>query len=314
MYNFKDIYLIDSFTIAGHLEKSMDVKNCDIYLEDYYYGEKTTEKAEIKMQKTILNKLIDKNTELIVGGDLTNQLTAFGTSTLGSNIPSMGLYSACATTVSSLITLATFIKARHIKEGIFVTSSHNLAAEKQFRFPVEYGAPRPLRSTFTATAAVGIKLSRTPSKIKVVSGTLGKVVDSYIKDAHNMGAIMAPSAVSTLIDHLKITKTEVKDYDVILTGDLGKVGAEIFKEILKKEHNIKINNHIDAGATFYKDFEYSGASGTAALPLVLVTRILKNKKNKKILCLATGSLHSPVLVNQKNSIPSITHALYLEVE
>lgn len=314
MFNFKDIYLNDYFTIVGPLEKEYDLKNCNIYLEDYYYGEKTTEAAEVKMQKTVLNNLINEKTEIIVGGDLTNQLTAFGSASLGKNIPAMGLYSACATSASSMITLAAFIQAKLIKEGVFVTSSHNLAAEKQFRFPVEYGAPKPLRSTFTATAAVGIKISRIPSKIKLVSGTLGKVVDSFVKDAHNMGAVMAPSAVETLVNHLNKTKTEVKDYDLILTGDLGKVGSEIFKEILRKEHNIKVNNHLDAGAVFYKDFEYAGASGTAALPLLLVTKFIHNKKYKKILYLATGSLHSPVLVNQKNSIPSVTHALYLEVE
>lgn len=314
MYNFKDVYLTDYFTIVGPLEKEFDVKNCNIYLEDYYYGEKTTEGAEIKMQKTVLNNLVNDKTEIIVGGDLTNQLTAFGSASLGKNVPSLGLYSACATSASALITLAGFIQAKFIKEGVFVTSSHNLAAEKQFRFPVEYGAPKPIRSTFTATAAVGIKLSKTPSKIKVISGTLGKVIDSFVKDAHNMGAVMAPSVAKTLVDHLNKTKTEVKDYDLILTGDLGKIGAEIFKEILKQEHNIKINNHLDAGAVFYKDFEYSGASGTAALPLLLVTRFIHNKKYKKILYLATGSLHSPVLVNQKNTIPSVTHALYLEVE
>ncbi len=313
MFNFKDVYVTGYFTIAGPLEKEHDVKKCDIYIDDYYFGEKTTEDAEIKMQRIVLNNMVDASTEIIIGGDLTNQLTAFGSSTIGKNVPVLGMYSACATMSSSLLTLASFIQGKFIKEGIYLTSSHNLAAEKQFRFPVEYGAPKPTRSTFTATAAVGIKLSKNPSTIKVVNGLLGKVIDSYVKDVHNMGAIMAPGAVQTLVDYLNKSKTEVKDYDLIITGDLGSAGAEIFKEVLKKEHNIKINNHIDAGATFYKDFEYAGASGPAILPLILVTRIFNNKKYKKILCLATGSLHSPVLVNQKHSIPTVCHAIYLEV-
>lgn len=124
---------------------------------------------------------------------------------------------------------------------------------------------------------------------------------------------MAPSAVDTLINFLKETKTKVTDYDIILTGDLGKTGSSIFKEVLKKEHNLKIKNHLDAGGSIYKDFEYSGASGPAVLPLILLTRILSRKKYKKILCLATGSLHSSLLVNQKNTIPTVTHAIYLEV-
>ena len=314
MFNFKDVYLTDYYVVAGPFEKESGVKNCDLYLEDDYYNEKTMEKAEAKMQKTILNKLIDNKTELIVGGDLTNQLTAFALSTMNISIPSMGMYSACATSASSLITLSTFIQSKLIKEGIFITSSHNLAAEKQFRFPVEYGAPKPARSSSTATAAVGIKLSKTPSKIKIVSATLGKTIDSYIKDAHNMGAVMALGAVKTLIEHLTITNTTIKDYDLILTGDLGKVGENIFKETLKQEYNLSIKNHFDAGAEFYKNFEYAGASGTAAQALMLVTKYIHQKKYKKILYLATGSLHSPVLVNQKNTIPTVTHAIYLEVE
>ncbi len=314
MFKFKDIYLNEYFTVAGALEKEKGLKNCDIYLDDYYFGEKTPEKAEVKMQRTVLNDLITDKTDLIIGGDLTNQLTAFAGATIGRNIPAIGLYSACATVASSLLTLASFIQNRSIKEGVFITSSHNLVAEKQFRFPVEYGSPKPIRSTFTATAAVGIVLSKRPSNIKIINGILGKVIDSFIKDAHNMGAVMAPSAAQTLIDYLNQTKTEIKDYDLILTGDLGKVGTEIFKEILKQEHNLKINNHIDAGAVFYDDSEYSGASGTAAEALLLVTKFIHVKKYKKILVLATGSLHSPVLVNQKNTIPTTTHAVYLEVE
>ncbi|MFA6753261.1 MAG: stage V sporulation protein AD, partial [Bacilli bacterium] len=210
-------------------------------------------------------------------------------------------------------TLANFIMSKNIKRGLFIISSHTLTAEKQFRFPVEYGAPKPIRGSQTATGAVGIIASNQKSKIKIVSGLLGKVIDSGIKDVHNMGAIMAPSAVDTLINFLNKSKTTVKDYDLILTGDLGKVGSKIFKAVLQKEYKIKITNHLDAGATLYKNFEYSGASGPSVLPLTLVTKILTNNKYKKILYLATGSLHSTLLVNQKNSIPTLTHALYLEV-
>ncbi len=314
MYNLKNIYINDYFTIVGPLEKAHELKNCNIYLDDYYYGENSIEKAEAKMQKEVLNNLIpNNNPEIIMGGDLTNQLTATGLAVCDQNIPYMGLYSACATSASAFITLGNFIMSKSIKEGLFIISSHNLAAEKQFRFPVEYGAPKPLRSSLTATAAVGMIISNKPGKIKIVNGTLGKVVDSGVKDAHNLGGVMAISAVDTLMSHLKSTKTSVGDYDLILTGDLGKVGSNIFKETLLKIYNIKLKNHLDGGASLYKDFEYSGASGPAVLPLILVTKILENKKYKKILYLATGSLHSPSLVNQKNTIPAVTHAVSLEV-
>lgn len=314
MHKFKNVFINDYYSLAGPLEKKSNLKNCDYFMDDYYFGEKTPEKSESKMQKIVIQNLIkNERPDLIIGSDLNNQLTATSLSVVDLKIPYMGHYCACASSASMLITLANFIMSKNIKRGLFIISSHTLTAEKQFRFPVEYGAPKPIRGSQTATGAVGIIASNQKSKIKIVSGLLGKVIDSGIKDVHNMGAIMAPSAVDTLINFLNKSKTTVKDYDLILTGDLGKVGSEIFKAVLRKEYKIKITNHLDAGATLYKNFEYSGASGPSVLPLTLVTKILTNNKYKKILYLATGSLHSTLLVNQKNSIPTLTHALYLEV-
>lgn len=314
MHKFKNVFINDYYSLAGPLEKKSNLKNCDYFMDDYYFGEKTPEKSESKMQKIVIQNLIkNERPDLIIGSDLNNQLTVTSLSVVDLKIPYMGHYCACASSASMLITLANFIMSKNIKRGLFIISSHTLTAEKQFRFPVEYGAPKPIRGSQTATGAVGIIASNQKSKIKIVSGLLGKVIDSGIKDVHNMGAIMAPSAVDTLINFLNKSKTTVKDYDLILTGDLGKVGSEIFKAVLQKEYKIKITNHLDAGATLYKNFEYSGASGPSVLPLTLVTKILTNNKYKKILYLATGSLHSTLLVNQKNSIPTLTHALYLEV-
>ncbi len=314
MFEFKDVYINKYYSLAGPLEKENNLKNCNFFIKDYYYGTSTIEKAESKMQKTVLNNLLkNKKTDIVIASDITNQLTASALGTVGSDLPYMGQYSACASFSSIIMTLGSFLMSKHIKDGVCLISSHCLAAEKQFRFPVEYGAPKPKRSSQTATAAVGILISSEVSDIKVVNGMFGKVIDSGVKDAHNMGGIMAIGAVDTLIRYLNKSKTKISDYDVILTGDLGKTGTNIFKEVLQQNHNIKINNHIDAGGTIYKNFEYSGASGPAVLPLILVTKILKRKKYKKILCLATGSLHSTLLVNQKNSIPTVTHAIYLEV-
>jgi stage V sporulation protein AD len=136
-----------------------------------------------------------------------------------------------------------------------------------------------------------------------------------IKDANNMGAVMAPAASKTLMEHLRYTNTSVTDYDLILTGDLGKYGATLFKTLLKSDYGINIKNHIDAGSIIYKDEQekYSGGSGPVCLPLVLFNSILHNKKYKKILVIGTGALHSPMLVNQKHSIPSISHLVSLEV-
>lgn len=316
--NFKNVYINNSYSIAGQNENNGNLKNINIYLNDYLYGEKTFEDAEIKMQKITLNNLINTNSvpELIVGGELSNQLSITSTNLKNKNIPFLGIYSACATFVEGLILLATLIDSKKIKNGINITSAHNLTSERQFRYPIEYGAPKPEYSTFTSTGCVGAFLSQQTDKIKILNGTIGRVVDYGIKDAYNMGAVMAPAAIDTLIRHLKNTKTTFNDYDLILTGDLGKVGTEIFKEILKKEHNIKINNLLDAGSIIYKEEQeiYSGGSGPACLPLVLFNKILETKKYKKILIIGTGSLHNQTLVNQKNTIPAIAHAVTLEVE
>ena len=314
-FKYKDIYLNKVYSIAGTNENNGKLKNVDRYLTDFYDKEKTIEDCEIKMQKEVLENLITTKTDLIVGGDLMNQITATNSSVVDNNISFFGIYSACATFNQGIITLANFIQGRNIKEGINVTSSHNLSSEKQFRFPIEYGSQKPSYSTFTTTGSVGVVVSKTPSNIKVVASTLGSVVDMGIKDANNMGAVMAPAAVKTLIEHLKYTNTTTKDYDLILTGDLGKYGSELFKILLSNDYGINIKNHIDAGSIIYNNDQekYSGGSGPVCLPLVLFNNILKQKKYKKILVIATGSLHSPLLVNQKHSIPSIAHLISLEV-
>ena len=314
-FNYKNVYINDWYSIAGVNENNDILKGINRYLKDFYDGEKTFEDTEIKMQKEVLKKLINKNTELIAGGDLMNQISTTNLSMVNNNISFLGLYNACATFVEGLITLSNFIDKKSIKEGIVLTSSHNLSSEKQFRFPTEYGAIKPNYSTFTVTGSTGCILSKNESNIKIISSTIGSVVDMGIKDANNMGAVMAPAAVKTLIDHLKFTNTKVTDYDVILTGDLGLYGTKIFKRILKQKYDIDLKNHIDAGAIIYKKNQekYSGGSGPTCLPLILFHNILKNKKNKKILAIATGSLHSPLIVNQKHSIPSIAHLISLEV-
>lgn len=314
---FKDVYLKDYYSIAGKLEKEGSIKNYDLVISDYYFGEKTFEKAEEKMQRTVLNYLLHKDNkcEVIVGGDLSNQLSILSKTMAYYPFSFLGNYSACSTFTESLINLGLLIDSKKVKEGIVVTSSHNKVSERQFRYPVEYGSPIANRSTYTATGAAACLLSKEKEKIKVVSATIGKVIDYGIKDAQNMGAVMAPAAVDTLINHLNDLKLDINYYDVILTGDLGKIGSSIFKDLLKKDYDIKINNHLDAGSILYKKEQNlgSGSSGPVTLPLVLFNRILKERQYKKILLIATGSLHSKTLVDQKETIPSIAHAVSLEV-
>ncbi len=317
---FKNIYLNDFVTLVGPLEKESHLKKYNLIMDDYYYGEKTFEQAEIKMQKSVIDQLLKQNSlknadiSLLVGGDLTNQIAITSYSAKNYNFPFLGLYSACATFVESLIVAATFVESG-CKKVIGVTSSHNLTAEKQFRYPIEYGAPRPHTATFTTTGAISTLISKKESKLKIESATIGTPVDMGISDANNMGAVMAPAAASTLMLHLTELKRDINYYDLILTGDLGCVGAKILEDYLLTNYNIKMKKYLDAGCELFLNSQetYAGGSGPACLPLVFFNKILTTKKYKKILLIATGALHSVALVNQANPIPGIAHAISLEV-
>ncbi len=316
---FNNVYIKDSFTVAGPLESEGKIRNFDIIMEDYYFKCKTFIDAEIKMQKMVVDNLIFKNKmndkiDLLIGGDLSNQLSITNFNAKNYNVPFLGVYSACASFAESIIIASNMIDAKKIKNSIVITSSHNLNSERQFRFPIEYGAPRTKTTTFTATGSVGIILTNEKNRIKLESATIGKVLDFDQKDASHMGAVMTPGAVDTLVTHLKDLKRDVSYYDLVLTGDLGCVGKEIFQECLKK-YGIKLKNHMDAGCEIFLDSQevYSGSSGPVTLPLVLFNKVLKINKYKKILFIATGSLHSKDTTNQKKTIPCIAHAVSLEV-
>lgn len=319
---YKNVYLDDYFTIVGPLEKESHLKKYNLVMDDYYYKEKTFEQAEIKMQNVVVNNLMklnclkDSDINLLIGGDLTNQIAVSSYNAKNYNIPFLGVYSACATFPEELILASNFVDSSGFKKIITVVSSHNLTAEKQFRYPVEYGAPRPHTSTFTTTGAIATLVGRKESKIKIESSTIGIPVDMDINDANNMGAVMAPAAASTLMKHLNDLKRDASYYDLILTGDLGCVGGKIFQDYLETNYNVHLRNYMDAGCELFLDSQevYAGGSGPACLPLVLFCKILTNKKYKKILIIGTGALHSPTFVNQKMSIPAIAHAVSLEVE
>ena len=318
---FNNVYIKDNFSIVGPLEKDGLLKNYNLVMDDYYYGEKTFEQAEIKMQKIVLNNLLSKNNlsenkiDLLLGGDLINQISISSYNASKFNIPYLGVYSACATYVEELILGASLISGKLAKNIVVITSSHNLNAERQFRYPVEYGAAKKHTTTFTTTAAVSSLLTNEPTNIKLESATVGKAIDMGINDTNNMGAVMAPAAADTLNTHLKEMKRNINYYDLILTGDLGLVGKEIFIEMLNKTYNINLKKHMDAGCEIYTNNQdtYAGSSGPVALPLVLFDKVLCYKKYKKILIIATGSLQSVQLANQKLGIPGIAHAISLEV-
>ncbi len=318
---FKNVYIKDYFTIVGPLEKESKLKNYNISLDDYYYGEKTFEKAEIKMQKECINNLlknnnlIEENIDFLIGGDLINQISITNYSLRDYKIPFLGIYSACSTFTESLLINSIMVDSYKLENTISLTSSHNLTAERQYRYPVEYGSPRPHTATFTTTGAAAALITSKKTNIKIESATIGSVIDMGVSDVNHMGAAMAPAAAHTLNKHLKDLNRDLSYYDLILTGDLGCVGINIFSEFTNIEYNIKLRKYMDAGCELFLKTQdtYAGGSGPVCLPLVLFNKVLQVKKYKNILLLATGALHSPNLVNQHNTIPGISHAISLEV-
>ena len=275
-----------------------------------------TENIDLLLNKCNRSK---KDVDIFISGDLLNQIVAssYAASTL--NIPYMGIYSACATSTEGIIIASNMIEGGLINNSVVNVSSHNNASEKQFRYPVEYGGPKPVTQTFTVTGSASALISNKKSNIKVESATLGKCIDSGVKNVFDMGSVMAIAAADTIDKHLKDTKREIGYYDLILTGDLGMYGKNLLKDVLKDEYGYDTKNVDDSACMIYdinKQSVYAGGSGPACIALVTYSYILnlmRQGKLNRVLMVATGALMNPTMVNQKLSIPSIAHAVSLEV-
>ncbi len=323
---FDNVYINETGTVTGPYEKNGPLQSYfDKSYNDFYFGLKTWEQAESKLIEDSIDILLNKigrtrfDIELHISGDLMNQLTSsnYAASKLG--IPYLGVYNACATSTEGLIIGSSLVDKKIIKNCICSVSSHNNSAEKQFRYPIEYGGPKRKTTTFTTTGGASAYLSSDKRGIRIESGTIGTVIDMGIKDVYNMGAVMAPAAAQTIYEHLRDTKREIDYYDLILTGDLGIYGKKILKEYMETEYNIKLKNYDDTACMIF-DLDnqpvYAGASGPACAPLVTYGYIFNKMKKKEItrvLLVATGALMSPTMVNEKMTIPSIAHAISLEV-
>ena len=327
-YKYNNVYIKDGYTIGGIYEENGPLKKYfnKCYDKDLYYNESSFEKAESKLLSDnisgLLNKnnLTDKDINLIVSGDLQNQISASNYAIRNYNIPFLGIFNACATFGEGLIIASTFIDSKKIKNSIVSTVSHNNSAEKQFRNPVEYGAVKKKTATFTATGSASLLLTSEKTNIKIESSTIGKVKDLNQTDVNYMGAIMAPAAADTIYNHLKDLKRKPDYYDLIVTGDLGKYGKEILIKYMKEKYNIDLTkNYNDCGLMLYnveKQPVLSGGSGPACSALVLTSYLLNQMKIgqlKKVLFVPTGAIFSPTWTFQKESIPSIAHAISLEV-
>lgn len=327
-FTYNNVYLSDTATVVGPYEKKGPLGNrFDKSYDDLYFGEKSWEKAEVKLLEDSIDILLKKikkdkkDINLFISGDLLNQITSSSYAILKYKRPFLGVYSACASNVEGIIIGSSMIDSKKIDNCIVSTSSHNMSSEKQFRNPTEYGAPKPKTATFTATGGASAFLTNEKTNIKIESSTIGTIVDLGQKDPLNMGAVMAPAAADTIYKHLTDLNRQPNYYDLILTGDLGMYGKKILIDYMETEYGIDISNNYNDMGTMLYDLQnqkevMAGASGPVCSALVSYAQIiplLKSKEIKKVLIVATGALFSPTFVYQHENINAISHAVGLEV-
>ena len=298
----------------------------DTVLEDDYYGEKSWEKAESKLQKKTAQRLMEKagisegDIDLILAGDLLNQCVGTHYAVRDFDIPFLGLYGACSTMAESMMIASMLISGGMADSALCVTSSHFCSAEKQYRFPLEYGGQRTPTAQWTVTGSGAALLKNGGGAPYILGATVGKVVDMGINDVSNMGAAMAPAAHSTLSALFAETGTVPNDYDLILTGDLGHIGSDILCDMLDKDGYNIYSRHNDCGKMIFdakKQDVHGGGSGCGCCGSVFCGHIFKELKSdgiKRMIVAATGALMNPTALLQGESIPAIAHALIISTE
>lgn len=322
---FNNCYIRTTSTVAGKLEKEGPIGNFfDKTYNDNYCSEKSWEKAEMKLMTDSIDIALKKSNleessiDLIVGGDLNNQIVIGNYVLKKYQFPYLGIYAACSTMTEGLIVGSTFIDNNYGENVMVTTSSHNSTSERQFRNPTEYGGQKSCTTTFTATGAVTTMLTNQKTEIKIAKATIGNIVDSTTLDSCDMGRLMAPAAAQTLINHLNDFQISTNYYDLIVTGDLSTYGKETFLNLLAQQNIPKLNNYEDTGLMLY-DIKnqpvFSGGSGAGCVSLVslgYLYKLMLNGKYKKVLIIATGALLNPIMTFQKETIPAIAHAVALE--
>lgn len=289
------------------------------------FGQKTWEISESEMGRIALNIALSKGNlsheeiDLLVAGDLQNQCVASATGLNSFGIPYIGVYGACSTCTESITILSAFLDSSdNINFGAAVTTSHNSAAEKQFRTPIEYGGQRAKTAQWTSTAGGAFILKKGEGKVQIKEYMPGKIIDGSIKDGSNMGAAMSFAAADTIISYFKESDCSISSIDYIVTGDLGKVGSEILRDILSKEIPGAERLHTDCGLLLYDSNNqdpHSGASGCGTSASVLACKflpLLESKKINRILFLSTGALMSPQSILQGENIFGIAPLIKIE--
>jgi stage V sporulation protein AD len=318
--------ILSSSAVGGPFEaKGALAEDFDILHEDIWLGQDSFEKAEkvlleqaceIVIQKANMKK---EDINFFISGDLMNQIitSSFAARTLA--IPFLGIFGACSSAMEGLALASLLVDTNSADYVIAAAATHNASVEKQFRYPTEYGGQKPPTAQWTVTGAGAALVASKGHGPRITSATIGKVIDMGLTDPFNMGSAMAPAAVDTLEAHFRDLDIDSSYYDVIATGDLGRIGHSIAGDLLIK-HGFKIppEKFTDCGMLIYKKEQpvFAGASGCACSATVTYGHFLNRMKKgelKRILIVGTGALLSPMSYQQKESIPCIAHAVSIEI-
>ncbi len=324
--NFRKSFLACTATTVGKKEMEGPMNRWfDGYDTDEYFGQSTFEQGESEMVRrnlaTLYQKanLKDEDVGVLLGGDLLNQCTGTSFGIKEAQVPFLGLYGACSTIVEGLLIASSLVDGGFVPRAIAMASSHFCTAERQYRFPPEYGSQRPPTAQYTVTGAGAFLLTQEQTNIRVTDGLIGTILDGGITDANNMGAAMAPAAAQTIRRYFDCSGRRQEEFDAIVTGDLGMEGLQLVQELLKEDGLDIAPRHVDGGILIYdakKQDMHSGGSGCGCLSTILggyfVGR-MQARELKRILAIGTGALLSASSPLQKLSIPAVAHAVCLEV-
>lgn len=311
--------IIGSGNIVGSKEGEGPLGKCfDRVVSDPMFGEKNWEAAESKFLRGAVRLALKsanlERCEVMFSGDLQNQCTSTYFSARELDIPMFGIYGACSTFSEGLTLAAMAVSGGFFKTAAAAASSHFCSAEKQFRTPLEYGGQRPPTAQWTVTGAASVILGMSDTPPYVTSATVGRIRDRGVTDPNNMGAAMAPAFADTIITHFKETNTTPSDYDLILSGDLGRVGGGIATELIKNAGYDISEKYNDCGNMIFSEDQdvHAGGSGCACSGAVVTGHILKEIKNGtlgNVLFAATGAMLNRSSTLRGESIPGISYAV-----
>jgi len=317
--------ILSSFTLAGsHEAQGPWASYIDGFVDDDMMGERTPEKAEraflaqAALQALGRAGLQAADVDFFIAGDLMNQITSSTLVARDLGIPYLGVFSACATSGQALGLAALLLDGGYARRVLVGTCSHYQSVERQYRYPIELNIQRKATNQWTATGAGAAVLAHEGAGPRITHVTFGRVIDYGLSDVNDMGSIMAPAANDTLLRHFNNTGTGPEDYDLILTGDLARMGSKMFRALLRESGIVLGNKHEDCGVNLYSPeqrYVNAGASGAACSMIGVLgfaLRSLKEGRYRRILALPTGCLHSPRTAWQGETCPAVCHGIVLE--